>query len=56
MLLEGGLVRRAKDGNRAYYSIADDSLFELCELVCGSLRRQVAQLDSLLQLEGEPTP
>jgi DNA-binding transcriptional ArsR family regulator len=54
MLLEAGLVRRAKDGNRAYYSIADDSLFDLCEQVCGSLRRQVAQLDSLLQLEGEP--
>jgi DNA-binding transcriptional ArsR family regulator len=55
MLLEAGLVRRAKDGNRAYYSIADDSLFELCEQVCGSLRRQVAQLDSLLPTEEEPT-
>ncbi len=54
MLLEAGLLRRVKDGNRAYYSIADDSLFDLCEQVCGSLRRQVAQLDALLQLEGEP--
>jgi len=51
-LLEAGLVRRAKDGNRSYYSIADDSLFDLCEQVCGSLRRQAARLDSLLQLEG----
>jgi DNA-binding transcriptional ArsR family regulator len=55
MLLEAGLVRRAKDGNRAYYSIADDSLIELCEQVCGSLRRQVAQLDSLLPQDGNPT-
>ncbi len=55
MLLEAGMVRRVKDGNRAYYSIADDSLFDLCEQVCGSLRRQVAQLDALLQMEGQPT-
>jgi DNA-binding transcriptional ArsR family regulator len=53
VLLESGLVRRTKDGNRSYYSIADESLFELCEQVCGSLRRQVAQLDALLQVEGE---
>lgn len=54
VLVEAGLVQRAKDGNRAYYSIADDSLFDLCEQVCGSLRRQVAQLDALLQPEAEP--
>lgn len=54
MLLEAGMVRRIKDGTRAYYSIADDSLFDLCEQVCGGLRRQVTQLDSLLQMEGEP--
>ena len=52
MLLDAGMVRRVKDGNRAYYSIADESLFDLCEQVCGSLRRQVAQLDALLQMEG----
>ncbi len=53
MLLESGLVRRTKDGNRAYYSIADESLFELCERVCWSLRRQVTQLDALLPVERE---
>jgi DNA-binding transcriptional ArsR family regulator len=55
MLLEVGMVRRVKDGNRAYYSIADESLFDLCEQVCGNLRRQVAQLDALLQMERQPT-
>jgi DNA-binding transcriptional ArsR family regulator len=55
MLLEAGMVRRVKDGTRAYYSIADETLFDLCEQVCGSLRRQVAQLDALLPIEGEPT-
>ena len=54
MLVDAGMVRRAKDGNRAWFSIADQSLFELCEQVCGSLRRQVAELDALLQHEGEP--
>ncbi len=48
ILLEEGLVRRVKEGNRAYYSIADPDLFELCEMVCGSLRRRVAELDALL--------
>lgn len=48
MLLEAGMVRKAKDGNRAYYSIADETLFDLCDRVCGSLRRQVVQLDALL--------
>lgn len=55
VLLDAALVRRARDGNRAYWSIADPSLFDLCEIVCGSLRRHVTELDNLLQLEGEPT-
>lgn len=49
MLIDSGMVRRAKEGNRAYFSIADDTLFDLCERVCGSLRRQIAELDSLLE-------
>jgi DNA-binding transcriptional ArsR family regulator len=53
MLQEAGLVGRTKDGNRAYFWIADDSLFELCEQVCGSLRRQIAELDAVLQMAGE---
>ncbi len=48
MLVDAGLVRRVKEGTRAFFSIADDSLFELCDKVCGSLRRQVAELDALL--------
>lgn len=45
--------RSVKDGNRAYYWIAHESLFELCQQVCGSLRRQVAELGALLQAERE---
>jgi DNA-binding transcriptional ArsR family regulator len=54
MLVDSGLIRRVKDGNRAWFSIADESLLALCEQVCGSLRRQVAELEALLQSEGEP--
>lgn len=49
MMVDAGMVRRVKDGTRASFSIADETLFDLCEQVCGSLRRQVAELDSLLQ-------
>jgi ArsR family transcriptional regulator len=54
MLVDAGLVHRAKDGNRAYFSITDDSLFDLCEQVCGSLRRHIAERDALLQPAVEP--
>jgi DNA-binding transcriptional ArsR family regulator len=53
MLLDAGMVRRTRDGNRAFYSIADESLFDLCEQVCGALRRQIAELDQLFDTEGE---
>jgi len=39
-LAEGGLVSRRKEGLLVYYSVADSSIFELCELVCGSLEKQ----------------
>ncbi len=48
MLVDAGMVQRTKDGVRALFSIADDSLFDLCEQVCGSLRRQISELDALL--------
>lgn len=31
------LVARRKEGLHVYYRIADPSIFEMCELVCGSL-------------------
>ncbi len=49
VLLGAGLVSRAKEGTFARYAIADDSVFELCEQVCGGLRRQISELDAILQ-------
>jgi ArsR family transcriptional regulator len=38
ILLDGGLIKRRQDGAMSYYSIADRSIFEICNLVCDSLR------------------
>ncbi|MCL2346150.1 MAG: metalloregulator ArsR/SmtB family transcription factor [Desulfobulbus sp.] len=35
-----GLIERESRGNSAYYRIADPSVHQLCELVCGSLVRR----------------
>jgi DNA-binding transcriptional ArsR family regulator len=49
VLANAGMVSRTKRGNRALYAIADETIFQLCELVCGGLRRQLDELDLLLQ-------
>ena len=49
ILHNAGMVTRTKDGNHARYSIADEGVFELCEQVCGGVRRQLDELDALLQ-------
>src|SRR5271166_2774247 len=48
VLLRAGLVSRSKAGNFSRYVIADEAVFELCEHVCGGLRRQLDELDALL--------
>jgi DNA-binding transcriptional ArsR family regulator len=45
VLHQAGIVRREKRGNHAVYSIADESVFALCEQVCGGLRRRIEQLE-----------
>lgn len=41
-LMHSGTVRRRKSGTTVYYAIADPTLFKLCELVCGSLEKQLS--------------
>jgi DNA-binding transcriptional ArsR family regulator len=48
VLLQAGVVVRRKEGNFSRYEIADDSVFELCEQVCGGLRRQLDEIEALL--------
>ena len=48
VLLDAGILARRKEGTSAYYRIADESIFDLCDLVCGSIHdRLVAELDQL---------
>jgi DNA-binding transcriptional ArsR family regulator len=49
VLLDSGIVGKRKDGNRTYYRIVDRGVFSLCEKVCGTLRRQLTELGSLLE-------
>ena len=48
VLAQAGIVGRRKDGNLSLYRIADDSVFALCEQVCGSIQRQLAELNELV--------
>ena len=56
MLLQAGIVSRAKHGTSSVYSIADPGVFELCEQVCGGLRRQVSELDAILHGDSPHEP
>lgn len=49
ILHSAGLVSRTKDGNHARYAISDPTVFELCDQVCGGVRRQVRALETILQ-------
>jgi DNA-binding transcriptional ArsR family regulator len=49
VLLDSGFVGRTQDGNFARYRITDETVFRLCELVCGGLREQVSQLEKLFE-------
>lgn len=48
VLHQAGIVGRRKDGNRVVYAITDETVFALCEMVCGGLQQQVAELAQLL--------
>ncbi len=49
VLHQAGMLSRRKDGNRVVYAIADQTVFALCETVCGGLQQQVAELAQLLE-------
>jgi DNA-binding transcriptional ArsR family regulator len=49
ILYDAGMVSRAKHGNHTSYSISDPGVFELCDQVCGGVRRQLEELETILQ-------
>jgi len=40
-LTDAGMLARRKEGLQVFYSIADPSIFQLCELVCNTLEKQL---------------
>lgn len=43
LLLRGGLVQRRRQGMFVYYAVSDERVFELCDVVCGSLTDYLAR-------------
>jgi len=43
ILSKHGFVKRVTRGTSVYYDIADESVYTLCDLVCGSIARQFEQ-------------
>jgi len=42
LLYAHGFVDRRREGSYVYYSLADRSVLDLCDLMCGQLKRHVA--------------
>jgi DNA-binding transcriptional ArsR family regulator len=58
LLTQHGLVLRESRGNSAYYRIADPSVYQLCDLVCGNiartLERSAGERAVFMQASGAP--
>ena len=48
VLLQAGIVGRRKVGTSAFYRVTDDSVYALCEQVCGGLQNQLAGLSAVV--------
>jgi DNA-binding transcriptional ArsR family regulator len=48
ILHAAGLVSRTKHGTSVRYAISDPGVFELCDHVCGSVSRQLRDLEAIL--------
>lgn len=48
ILIEAGLIARRQEGNTVYCVISDHSVFELCDVVCSSLRQRFTAQSAVL--------
>ena len=44
VLAEQGIVQKRREGLFVYYSIADSSIYELCDIVCGAVGKRYSQV------------
>ncbi len=52
VLTDAGILARRKEGNRVHYRIGDESVLAICEEVCGSVQRQLDELQQILDGAG----
>lgn len=51
-LFDSGMVSRKRSGTRVVYFISDPMVFELCDLVCSGVERQVrAELEGIVRAQ-----
>jgi DNA-binding transcriptional ArsR family regulator len=43
VMLQAGILTRRSEGTSAYYSVSDELIFELCNLVCDRLASRIEQ-------------
>lgn len=55
-LTQQGLVLRESRGTSVYYRFADESVYDLCDLVCDSIARQIERSNSEHMAFSRPVP
>lgn len=48
VLTAGGFLKRRKQGLNVLYEIADPSIFKLCDLVCGNIKKHLDRQSRLV--------
>ena len=56
LLKRAGIVARRKQGNFSYYRIADETVYALCEAVCGGLHTRFDTLRCLAEVGTAESP
>lgn len=49
IMFDAGILKRRKEGLNSFYSIADESIFKLCDLVCGGIEKNLRKSLSSLK-------
>jgi DNA-binding transcriptional ArsR family regulator len=49
VLLDARIVGRRKVGTQSRYTIQDETVFRMCDEVCGALQRQLTELNDIIK-------
>jgi DNA-binding transcriptional ArsR family regulator len=49
VMLQAGIVGRRKEGTSSLYRVTDQTVYALCEQVCGGLQAQFEELSALVE-------